>query len=145
MLPHSHFTILLLCIFLFLVGLRGAIPYALSLHLGLEPIEKRQLIGTTTIIIVLFTILLLGGGTMPLIRIMDIEESQSRRKNKKDINLSKTEKMVMLEALRVQFSLDAHKHTHTHGLLAALIFSCASLSSVIRLLLLCSDGKASKG
>uniref|UniRef100_A0A8C9XJI1 Sodium/hydrogen exchanger n=1 Tax=Sander lucioperca TaxID=283035 RepID=A0A8C9XJI1_SANLU len=74
-------------------GLRGAIPYALSLHLGLEPIEKRQLIGTTTIIIVLFTILLMGGGTMPLIRIMDIEESQSRRKSKKDINLSKTEKM----------------------------------------------------
>ncbi|XP_014851548.1 PREDICTED: sodium/hydrogen exchanger 8 isoform X1 [Poecilia mexicana] len=74
-------------------GLRGAIPYALSLHLGLEPIEKRQLIGTTTIIIVLFTILFLGGGTMPLIRIMDIEESQSRRKNKKDINLSKTQKM----------------------------------------------------
>lgn len=74
-------------------GLRGAIPYALSLHLGLEPIEKRQLIGTTTIIIVLFTILLMGGGTMPLIRIMDIEESQTRRKNKKDINLSKTEKM----------------------------------------------------
>ncbi|KAM9343186.1 sodium/hydrogen exchanger 8 isoform 2-T2 [Pholidichthys leucotaenia] len=74
-------------------GLRGAIPYALSLHLGLEPIEKRQLIGTTTIIIVLFTILFLGGGTMPLIRIMDIEDSQSRRRNKKDINLSKTEKM----------------------------------------------------
>ncbi|CAG6021554.1 unnamed protein product [Menidia menidia] len=74
-------------------GLRGAIPYALSLHLGLEPIEKRQLIGTTTIIIVLFTILILGGGTMPLIRIMDIEESQSRRKSKKDINLSKTQKM----------------------------------------------------
>lgn len=75
-------------------GLRGAIPYALSLHLGLEPIEKRQLIGTTTIIIVLFTILLMGGGTMPLIRLMDIEESQSRRKSKKDITLSKTEKMV---------------------------------------------------
>lgn len=80
-----------------LAGLRGAIPYALSLHLGLEPIEKRQLIGTTTIIIVLFTILLMGGGTMPLIRIMDIEESKSRRKNKKDINLSKTKKMVKAE------------------------------------------------
>ncbi|KAI1892765.1 hypothetical protein AGOR_G00136900 [Albula goreensis] len=74
-------------------GLRGAIPYALSLHLGLKPLEKRQLIGTTTIVIVLFTILLLGGGTMPLIRLMDIAESQSRRKNKKDVNLSKTEKM----------------------------------------------------
>ncbi|KAG9332612.1 hypothetical protein JZ751_014710 [Albula glossodonta] len=63
------------------------------LHLGLKPLEKRQLIGTTTIVIVLFTILLLGGGTMPLIRLMDIAESQSRRKNKKDVNLSKTEKM----------------------------------------------------
>ncbi|NXB93277.1 SL9A8 protein, partial [Vidua chalybeata] len=74
-------------------GLRGAIPYALSLHLGLEPIEKRQLIGTTTIIIVLFTILLLGGGTMPLIRLVDIEDSKPRKRSKKDVNLSKTEKM----------------------------------------------------
>ncbi|KAE8576299.1 hypothetical protein XENTR_v10004142 [Xenopus tropicalis] len=74
-------------------GLRGAIPYALSLHLELEPIEKRQLIGTTTIIIVLFTILILGGGTMPLIRLIDIEDSKARRRSKKDVNLSKTEKM----------------------------------------------------
>ncbi|KAG7228231.1 hypothetical protein INR49_009091 [Caranx melampygus] len=93
--PHKfEISFVIWCIsFGVLDCLRGAIPYALSLHLGLEPIEKRQLIGTTTIIIVLFTILLLGGGTMPLIRIMDIEDSQSRRKNKKDINLSKTEKM----------------------------------------------------
>ncbi|XP_044775040.1 sodium/hydrogen exchanger 8 isoform X1 [Neomonachus schauinslandi] len=74
-------------------GLRGAIPYALSLHLDLEPMEKRQLIGTTTIIIVLFTILLLGGSTMPLIRLVDIEDAKARRRNKKDVNLSKTEKM----------------------------------------------------
>ncbi|XP_045741903.1 sodium/hydrogen exchanger 8 isoform X4 [Mirounga angustirostris] len=74
-------------------GLRGAIPYALSLHLDLEPMEKRQLIGTTTIIIVLFTILLLGGSTMPLIRLVDIEDAKARRRNKKDVILSKTEKM----------------------------------------------------
>ncbi|XP_027480109.1 sodium/hydrogen exchanger 8 isoform X6 [Zalophus californianus] len=74
-------------------GLRGAIPYALSLHLDLEPMEKRQLIGTTTIIIVLFTILLLGGSTMPLIRLVDIEDAKARRRSKKDVNLSKTEKM----------------------------------------------------
>ncbi|KAG3263455.1 sodium/hydrogen exchanger 8 isoform X1 [Marmota monax] len=74
-------------------GLRGAIPYALSLHLDLEPMEKRQLIGTTTIVIVLFTILLLGGSTMPLIRLMDIEDAKARRRSKKDVNLSKTEKM----------------------------------------------------
>nr|XP_008994373.1 sodium/hydrogen exchanger 8 isoform X5 [Callithrix jacchus] len=77
-------------------GLRGAIPYALSLHLDLEPMEKRQLIGTTTIIIVLFTILLLGGSTMPLIRLMDIEDAKARRRNKKDVNLSKTEKMMRM-------------------------------------------------
>ncbi|XP_032897404.1 sodium/hydrogen exchanger 8 isoform X2 [Amblyraja radiata] len=74
-------------------GLRGAIPYALSLHLEMEPIAKRQLIGTTTIIIVLFTILVLGGGTMPLTRLLDIEDPKTRRRNKKDITLSKTEKM----------------------------------------------------
>lgn len=56
--------------------------------------EKRQLIGTTTIVIVLFTILLLGGSTMPLIRLMDIEDAKARRRSKKDVNLSKTEKMV---------------------------------------------------
>ncbi|CAJ0947684.1 unnamed protein product [Ranitomeya imitator] len=55
-------------------GLRGAIPYALSLHLELEPMEKRQLIGTTTIIIILRT-------------------PKLGKKNKKDVNLSKTEKM----------------------------------------------------
>ncbi|XP_012908647.1 sodium/hydrogen exchanger 8 isoform X8 [Mustela putorius furo] len=76
-----------------LSGLRGAIPYALSLHLDLEPMEKRQLIGTTTIVLVLFTILLLGGSTMPLIRLMDIEDAKARRRSKKDVNLSKTEKM----------------------------------------------------
>ncbi|XP_021570081.1 sodium/hydrogen exchanger 8 isoform X4 [Carlito syrichta] len=74
-------------------GLRGAIPYALSLHLDLEPMEKRQLIGTTTIVIVLFTILLLGGSTMPLIRLVDIEDARARRRSRKDVNLSKTEKM----------------------------------------------------
>ena len=56
--------------------------------------EKRQLIGTTTIIIVLFTILLLGGSTMPLIRLVDIEGAKARRRGRKDVNLSKTEKMV---------------------------------------------------
>lgn len=80
-------------------GLRGAIPYALSLHLDLEPMEKRQLIGTTTIVLVLFTILLLGGSTMPLIRLMDIEDAKARRRSKKDVNLSKTEKMVSGEGM----------------------------------------------
>ncbi|CAL8325526.1 unnamed protein product [Merluccius merluccius] len=96
-------------------GLRGAIPYALSLHLGLEPIEKRQLIGTTTIIIVLFTILILGGGTMPLIRIMDIEENKTRRKSKKDVTLSKTEKMGnALESEHISELTEEEYETHIY-------------------------------
>uniref|UniRef100_A0A8C4ZRT9 Sodium/hydrogen exchanger n=1 Tax=Gadus morhua TaxID=8049 RepID=A0A8C4ZRT9_GADMO len=96
-------------------GLRGAIPYALSLHLGLEPLEKRQLIGTTTIIIVLFTILILGGGTMPLIRLMDIEESQTRRKSKKDVTLSKTEKMGnALESEHISELTEEEYETHIY-------------------------------
>ncbi|CAL8251467.1 unnamed protein product [Arctogadus glacialis] len=96
-------------------GLRGAIPYALSLHLGLEPLEKRQLIGTTTIIIVLFTILILGGGTMPLIRLMDIEESKTRRKSKKDVTLSKTEKMGnALESEHISELTEEEYETHIY-------------------------------
>ncbi|XP_044118790.1 sodium/hydrogen exchanger 8 isoform X4 [Neovison vison] len=89
-------------------GLRGAIPYALSLHLDLEPMEKRQLIGTTTIVLVLFTILLLGGSTMPLIRLMDIEDAKARRRSKKDVNLSKTEKM----GAGCQVLLSPRLHSH---------------------------------
>lgn len=48
-------------------GLRGAIAYALSLHLEFDR-EKRRVLVTTTLIIVLFTILVLGGSTMPLLK-----------------------------------------------------------------------------
>ena len=48
-------------------GLRGAIAYALSLHLEFET-ETRRVLVTTTLIIVLFTILVLGGSTMPLLK-----------------------------------------------------------------------------
>lgn len=77
---------------------------------------------------------------MPLIRIMDIEESQSRRKNKKDINLSKTEKMVMDEALGSQFSL----HTHTHTLTICWLI-LAVPPSYLPSDSYSSDGKTSKG
>lgn len=49
-------------------GLRGAIAYALALHLEFSD-EKRHVIVTTTLIIVLFTIFCLGGATMPVIKV----------------------------------------------------------------------------
>ncbi|EDV57176.2 sodium/hydrogen exchanger 8 [Drosophila erecta] len=89
-------------------GLRGAISYALSLHLNLDSQEKRHVIITTTLIIVLFTTLVLGGSTMPLLKYLKpgkkrrargsgrntTEEGGRRngsgRKRSKSISLSKT-------------------------------------------------------
>ncbi|XP_024874394.1 sodium/hydrogen exchanger 8 [Temnothorax curvispinosus] len=74
-------------------GLRGAISYALSLHLDFSD-ETRHVIITTTLIIVLFTTLIFGGSTMPLLKFLRAEKkpkSNSRRKKKdKEVTLSKT-------------------------------------------------------
>ncbi|KAH8284486.1 hypothetical protein KR044_007759, partial [Drosophila immigrans] len=86
-------------------GLRGAISYALSLHLHLDSQEKRHVIITTTLIIVLFTTLVLGGSTMPLLKYLKPGKKRrsrgslrssngtsftTNRKRSKSISLSKT-------------------------------------------------------
>ncbi|KAK4877134.1 hypothetical protein RN001_009640 [Aquatica leii] len=77
-------------------GLRGAISYALSLHLNFSD-ETRHVIITTTLIIVLCTTLFLGGSTMPLLKFMEATKSSNnsvrrtrRRKKDRAITLSKT-------------------------------------------------------
>ncbi|XP_066590108.1 sodium/hydrogen exchanger 8 [Prorops nasuta] len=75
-------------------GLRGAISYALSLHLEFSD-ETRHVIITTTLIIVLFTTLIFGGSTMPLLKFLRAEKKQKnknskRKKKDKEISLSKT-------------------------------------------------------
>ena len=49
-------------------GLRGAIAYALALHLAFDK-EKKKVIVTTTLIIVLFTTIAFGGSTMPILKV----------------------------------------------------------------------------
>ncbi|XP_053958665.1 sodium/hydrogen exchanger 8 [Anastrepha ludens] len=90
-------------------GLRGAISYALSLHLDLPNDETRRVLITTTLIIVLFTTLFFGGSTMPLLKYLKpgkkrrtrsgrtanstsvVRNGASRaRKRTKSISLSKT-------------------------------------------------------
>ncbi|KAG7188111.1 hypothetical protein KM043_015959 [Ampulex compressa] len=73
-------------------GLRGAISYALSLHLDFSD-ETRHVIITTTLIIVLFTTLIFGGSTMPLLKLMRAEKkprNNRRKKKDKEVSLSKT-------------------------------------------------------
>nr|CAG4634702.1 EOG090X03SL [Alona affinis] len=59
-------------------GLRGAIAYALSLHLEFAT-ETRRVLVTTTLIIVLFTILILGGSTMPLLKCLKAKKPVRNR------------------------------------------------------------------
>ena len=49
-------------------GLRGAVAFALVLHLQLDD-EKRHVLVTSTLIIIMFTILFLGGSTLPLLKV----------------------------------------------------------------------------
>nr|CAG4650860.1 EOG090X03SL [Simocephalus serrulatus] len=78
-------------------GLRGAIAYALSLHLEFE-METRRVLVTTTLIIVLFTILFLGGSTMPLLKCLQSKNPGRNRLRKScatgaGVSLSKTLKL----------------------------------------------------
>ena len=65
---HVNLSIFSLFYCYLFLGLRGAIAFALSLHLDFED-EKRHVIVTTTLIIVLFTLVILGGSTLPLMKV----------------------------------------------------------------------------
>ena len=74
-------------------GLRGAIAYALCLHLEF-PEDVRKVLVTTTLCIVLFTTIGLGGSTMPLMKYLETKQPRrNRRGRKKEITLSKTREL----------------------------------------------------
>ncbi|CBY24280.1 unnamed protein product [Oikopleura dioica] len=71
-------------------GLRGAIAYAVSLHLDVEDQDQRRALITTALCVVLFTILVLGGSTYPLVKWMNVS-SLINIKFRSNFTLSKTE------------------------------------------------------
>jgi len=88
---RSHQITKKMMVIMWFSGLRGAIAYALSLHLEFDD-EIRKVLVTTTLIVVLFTTIVLGGGTMPLMKYLErrTERRPGRRRRKKDITMSKT-------------------------------------------------------
>ncbi|EJW87776.1 sodium/hydrogen exchanger [Wuchereria bancrofti] len=50
-------------------GMRGAVAFALALHISIENQETKRVLLTTTLFIVLFTIIFLGGTTLPVLRV----------------------------------------------------------------------------
>ena len=105
---RSHQITKRMMVIMWFSGLRGAIAYALSLHLEFDDQETRKVLVTTTLIVVLFTTIVLGGGTMPLMKVLNCStmvmmmvtlifqyleskaSGRNRRRRKKDITLSKT-------------------------------------------------------
>jgi len=88
---RSHQITKKMMVIMWFSGLRGAIAYALSLHLEFGE-ETRKVVVTTTLIVVLFTTIVLGGGTMPLMKYLESKGSsgRNRRRRKKSITMSKT-------------------------------------------------------
>ena len=105
-----------------MIGLRGAIAYALSLHLEFKE-ETRKVLVTTTLglsymtvfktlfidyfpffltVVVLFTTIILGGGTMPLMKYLERKKRNTRRPRrrgrKKEITMSKTREVFYFKS-----------------------------------------------
>lgn len=93
--------------------MRGAVAFALALHMQVESAETKRVILTTTLFLVLFTIIFMGGTALPMIKILSDmfpeeitsknhqkrrlrkswQQSQSHRK-RSPVMLSKTQEMV---------------------------------------------------
>uniref|UniRef100_A0A914VU83 Cation/H+ exchanger domain-containing protein n=1 Tax=Plectus sambesii TaxID=2011161 RepID=A0A914VU83_9BILA len=101
-------------------GLRGAVAFALALHMDFGDAKTQRIMLATTLSIVLFTIVVLGGGTMPLLKVVNdfaptgdqqkplrsrrkrrTKSARSDRKKKRleknSVLLSKTQEMIEKE------------------------------------------------
>jgi len=93
---RSHQITKRMMVIMWFSGLRGAIAYALSLHLEFEE-ETRKVLVSTTLVVVLFTTIVLGGGTLPLYKYLESRavgaSGRPQRRKKKDLTLSKTKEL----------------------------------------------------
>jgi len=122
---------------MFFSGLRGAIAFALALNV---PSSHSNLMVTTTLAVVLFTIIVFGGGTLPLLSILNVQGDAMAFSEK--VQMSKTAELgrpvpnrevltnrthsagndddnwferVDAEYLRPFFCLDPHRAVHLHA------------------------------
>lgn len=87
--------------FFMFAGLRGAISYALSLHLEYSSEETRHVVITTTLIIVLFTTLVCGGSTLPLMKFLQTGKKTRRpRSNRNRLGKHQRQKSLSLSKTR---------------------------------------------
>lgn len=119
------FTICFECRYMCVSGLRGAVAFALALHMNFAKVETKRIILTATLSIVLFTLTILGGATMPVLKLLDEywpddeptanTSSTGRRisrrrrmhsdEHRRSILLSKTQEMVLFTIVLTQLIL----------------------------------------
>ncbi|XP_060080280.1 sodium/hydrogen exchanger 8-like [Ylistrum balloti] len=105
-------------------GLRGAIAFALSLHLDFSP-EKRFVVVTATLIIVLFTVMFLGGATMPMMKLLNANKTKKKKsKTGVEVSLSKTREMgdavdseLLSELTEEEYEISFTSKPHLKGFL----------------------------
>ncbi|CAD5206041.1 unnamed protein product [Bursaphelenchus okinawaensis] len=94
-------------------GMRGAVAFALALHMQIDDPETKRMILTSTLFIVLFTVVFMGGSALPFIKFLNKfypEEAQKslkkksrkqrtekRQKKMNKVVLSKTNEMAMMD------------------------------------------------
>lgn len=86
-------------------GLRGAISYALSLHLEYSKEETRRVVITATLIIVLFTTVIFGGSTLPLLKFLQAGKksrraADGRTRSRSGSRVRRKEKLISLSKTR---------------------------------------------
>lgn len=98
--------------------MRGAVAFALALHMQVESTETKRVILTTTLFLVLFTIIFMGGTALPMIKILsdmfpeEITSKNHRKRHSRSrqqlsqshrkrslVMLSKTQEMVFIKIL----------------------------------------------
>ncbi|VDK49219.1 unnamed protein product [Anisakis simplex] len=95
----------------FVAGMRGAVAFALALHISAEDETTKRMLLTTTLCITLFTIIFLGGSTLPLMKILNelstvrlssqkrkrSRRRRERKRRKSPVLLSKTQEMFIFD------------------------------------------------
>lgn len=81
-------------------GLRGAIAFALALHLPFEE-ETKKVIVSTTLVVVLFTIIVFGGSTSPVIKLVQLWTD--RQTGRQRVNSSEDRQQLDREELAADY------------------------------------------
>ncbi|MFH4978927.1 hypothetical protein AB6A40_005636 [Gnathostoma spinigerum] len=94
-------------------GMRGAVAFALALHISVNSDITKKILLTTTLFILLFTIVLLGGTTLPLLQMLNELFAESsppcsrrRRKSKKRKDVKAKRSPVLLSKTQEMFIFD---------------------------------------